>query len=433
MLCVAAGLAFGFGPAALHPLVAVPFALAPGSRAGAFGGAGAWAGAATLPAGLAAFDYTDSVGTAALAWAVPAGTIALILGAAFAAPRRWRAPAVAVALVAISVPPVSGLAFVSPLPVAGLLFPGLGAVGLVALVAVLSLLAVVRPDERAVASGRRAGVRQAGAAVAVAAAAVTGVAVAVAATGVDPIPSPPSDADGPVVVGLDTYRGMPDARRAALFGPAWRMEEHDLAPAAAGGRGDRPGTVSSDDAVAHDVARRDAPGRLTVLWPEGVYGDRDPTAGALLVASPVRHVGGARIHVDETSYVNALVDGATGELLYAQRRPVPLAVDGAHRAVAGDRLPADRADEAGTDRIDALLCIELADPWLAATTFARADGPVLWAANLGWSTRPGLHRRMRATGEQWSALFDRPLVAAVNHPAPDGVGAGADPAGAGDA
>ena len=380
--CAAAGVAFGFGPGVAHLAVVVPFALAGGGGAPrAFGCIAAWAGAALLPAGLAALDYTGSPVTAGLAWTVPTAVVTVALGAALAAPRRWRALAVAAAIVAISVPPASTVTFVSPLPVAGLLFPGSGIAGLAGIVALLALVPVARPT-RAFAALAGLGL-------------CTAAAAHAASAGASSASRPDVGAPASGIVGMDTRRGMPDAGRAALFGPAWRMEEHD--------RGAVVGTALGAD---------------TVLWPEGAYGEWTPAMGAILAGASVRMIGGARVHVGDDTYVNALVDGATGRVLYAQRRVVPLDVGGAHRAVPGTRLPPDVRPDAGTAP-DALLCIELADPWLAATAFAAADGPVLWAANLGWSGRAGLHRRMAATGEQWSALFDVPLVAAVNGPEPE--------------
>ena len=367
--CAAAGAAFGFGPELAHVAVIVPIAIGAGRGLVSFACAAAYAVPAALPAGLAAFDYTGSVGTALIAWTVPGAVFGLALGAALAAPRRWRTVAVIAVIVAVSVPPLSAVTLLSPLPVAGLVFPGTGLVGLVGFVVLLGALASARSTPILVLSG---------------ACLVASATFATAAV--------PTHADKRGIAGVDTWRGQPDARTQSRLAGAWRTEERRLS---------------------------DALGAHTVVWPEGVYGEWSALTGRMLELATPRLVGGTRTYVDETTYVNTLVDGVTGEVLYAQRAPVLLALGRRHRAVPGDRFGDAHPAASTPAALLALLCIEIANPWLALVTFGGAASsarPVVWAANLGWSSREGLATRMRQTARQWAALFDVAVITAVNHP-----------------
>jgi len=379
-LCLAAGAgagtAFGFGPQALHVAIIVPFVMAPGRGAVSVATAVAATSAATLPAGLAAFDYTDLIATSLIAWAVPAGVTGLAFGAALAAPRAWRPLAVGTAILAVSLPPLGSISLVSPLPIAGLLYPGSGLFGIALVVVLLAALSVRRSDL---------------------ATTVSVLCLVTAAALIAHAVSEPAQGRAQVV-GVDTHRGQPDAETSALLSGVWRREERRAS---------------------------ELLGASTVLWPESVYGEWTELTGAMLTLTATTVIGGARHYVAENAYVNTLVDGKSGEVLYAQRSPVPLPIDGRARAVSVVSL-----EEPGLvhhDDLHALLCIEIAHPWLAISTFRaaaldkRRSGagivsaePVMWAANLGWSTRPGLERRMRQTALQWSRLFDVPLVTAIN-------------------
>ena len=375
----AAGAAFGFGPELAHVAVIVPFAIGGGRGRPSFGCAAAYAAPAALPAGLAAFDYTGSIGVSLIAWAVPGSVYGLAVGAALAAPRPWRTLSVIVVIVAVSVPPLSAVALLSPVPVAGLVFPGAGVAGLIGFLVLLGVLASARSTPILCLSS---------------ACLVGSAAVATAATprhADERGPGTASAVSAPIA-GVDTSRGQPDARTRALLSGAWRTEERRIS---------------------------EALGAHTVVWPEGVYGEWSALTGQMLELATPRLVGGARSYVDERTYVNTLIDGVTGEVLYAQRSPVPLAFGRGHRAVPGERLEDARPVRYAAAGLSALLCIEIANPWLALVTFGGAASsarPVVWAANLGWSSRAGLATRMRQTARQWGALFDVPVVTAVNHP-----------------
>ncbi len=361
--CAAAGAGFGFGPESCHIACTVPFVVASGQGRVSLVCAGLYASFAALPALWATFDYTASVSMALLAWSVPSVIVGAGLGAALATPRAWRAVAVIGVLVGISVPPLAGLTLISPLSVAGLLFPGLGLWGLSLFVALLAAVSVCRPLSLLTLS-------------------IGYLIASVALAAAEPAVSA-KDGDTPRMAGVDTWRGQADAKTSALLGGAWRLEELMIA---------------------------EALDTQSVVWPEGVYQEWTPLTGAMLALAERRMIGGTRTYVDESSYVNTLIDGATGEVLYAQRSPVPLSFGEHHQAVDGQ----DLIDEDAA--IAALLCIEIANPWRALTTFATAITPVIWAANLGWSTHAALATRMQYTAHQWSRLFGIPVVTAVNHP-----------------
>ena len=364
-----AGLAFAHGPPALHAAALIVF-LVPSRerRRRPVAAVSAFAFAALTPAAFAAYDYTASLPSVAAAVFVPLGLNVVLLGGALAL-RGLLAPLAAVsALVLLTAPPLATWNPLAIWPLAGLLFPGTGTLGLVLLAALIAALVVLRHG------ARRALVATAAA---LSLSLVAGAANAIERTG--------GDAErARIVVGLDTERGMPRPVDAALWRTAWRFEERD-----------RIGRLDAD----------------TVLLPESALGEWRPGDAPFLDVPGTRVIAGARRYLDEDTYVNVLLDGATGEVLYTQRVPLPpfVATPGAHRAVPAPIPVAS---------IDALLCVELANAWLSFRTFVRARGPVLYAANLGWSRHASLERRLRANGVHWARLFDVPLVAAINRAAP---------------
>ncbi len=361
-ISVMAGAAFGFGTELWHVAILVLLVVTRTARTTTICCVFAYAAVATLPVAFAAHDYGGASMLIAYVWSVPTLVFTALMGGALTLPGPWRASGVVLAVIALSVPPLASISMLSPLPVAGLVFPGFGTVGLAVFLAVLAMVSIAAQRVALITILMALGAASA----------------AVRADGLRAV-------DEPVVVGIDTWRGQPDARTAALFSGPWRMEEVRIS--------------ESLDAA-------------TVVFPESVYGEWTALTGATLAFANRRLIGGARHYVSSQRYVNTLVDGRTGKILYAQRAVIPVAIEGRHQAVTVDSLP-DTVDT--VDAIDALLCIELANPWLSAVTFAQASGPVIWAANLGWSSRPSLARRMRDTARQWGRLYGTRLVIAVNH------------------
>ena len=326
----AAGAAFGFGPELAHVAVIVPFAIGAGRGRPSFGCVAAYAVPAALPAGLAAFDYTGSVGTARIAWTVPGAVFGLALGAALAAPRRWRTVSVIAVIVAVSVPPLSAITLLSPLPVAGLVFPGAGLAGLVGFVVLLGALVSTRSTPILVLASACL------------------VASATFATAAVPIP-----ADERGIAGVDTWRGQPDARTQGLLAGAWRTEERRLS---------------------------DALGAHTVVWPEGVYGEWSALTGRMLELATPRLVGGTRTYVDDDDvreHAGRRGDGR-GAVRAARAGTARAGAPASRRAGRPARGRAPGAAAA----LPALLCIEIANPWLA---LRRSAAPR--AANVPWCGR----------------------------------------------
>lgn len=372
-LCAFAGLAFAYGPPALHAAFLVVFLVpARESRWPPVLAVFAFGAAALTPAAIAAYDYAGSLSVAAVAVLVPLGLNVALLGVALARRGVLAPGATIAALVVLAVPPAASMNPLAIWPLAGALFPGTGTLGLALLALLVGTLVVVRDGAR-----RAVPATAAALVLALFAGAANAIEHAGGATG-----------RAARVIGLDTERGQPGAIEAVLWRMAWRLEERE---------------------------RIERLGAATVLLPESAFGESQWIDAWLLDVPGTRVIGGARHYVAERAYVNVLLEAASGEVLYAQRAPLPafLAPHGAHRAVA--------AREPAATSIDALLCVELANAWVALQTFAAARGPVLFAANLGWSRHPSLERRLRANGAHWARLFGTPLVAAVNRAAPPGV------------
>lgn len=314
----------------------------------------AYAAVAALPALEAAWHASGSLAWSFGVYAVPVGLYVALVGAALAVPARWRPVSLVLAIVALSIPPLGTVSLLSPLSLAGVLFPGLGDLGLVLLLVGIGAMTL---------SGR--GLR---------ATLVSGTLFVGAANA-----SAPSSEHA--TLGFDTARGVPSTIEAAMLRSFFRHEELDRI----------------------ETSRADR-----VLLPESAFGVWQAEDGAVFERTSAVVIGGARLPLTDDRVVNTLVDGRSGEVLYAQRFPLPVVPGEVHAAVSGR--------DAGLVRgpLSALLCIEIANPWAAWTTARRSASELLWAANLGWSRSAWLETRLRANVGHWARLYALEPIAAVN-------------------
>lgn len=367
LICVAAGLAFAFGSSWLPLAYLVLFPVTQGmDRQTTLRLCCAFFAAALLPAGIAAHDYTGSMIWAALSWAIPIALNALPLSLALSAKGAWRALWPVATIVLLSIPPLASVALVSPLSLAGILFPGMGHAGLILMMLLMVLLSAM--STRLVATGRRGLI------------AMFGLSLMCHTVAADD-----DNTDTTLEqTGVNTDRGMPDPLESEALRTAWRHFELDLS---------------------------NALDQETIVWPESTYGEWQASDGQILSLSDKHILGGARIWVSDDTYTHTLVRGDTGEIVYAQQTPLPLSFGKASRSVSADRLDSDRVN-----RTPALICFEIVNTWQVAMTFARADESVIWLANLGWSKNGFLAERLLEQVGHWSTLYGKPAVVAINEP-----------------
>lgn len=316
---------------------------------------------AFTPAALAAFDYSEQLSLAALAWAVPVAINVVALSWALGM-KRYAALCSVFVLTALSLTPLSNIAVISIWPLAGLLFPGTGWFGIVLITTLVFCLIAWSPIYQRAFN-------------ATAITLITILSLSINAHAATAQVSAPHH-----TAGIDTYRGMPDETTRVVFANAWRFEELDKA------------------------GKRNA---ATVIFPESTFGEWNSQSHAVLSSSSSTIFGGAREWLDDNRYVNVLINAADGQVIYRQRIAVPAVISGATHATSAN--PRERAP------IAALICVELVSTGLVARTYAAAHDQVIWVANLGWSKHDTLYKRLVNETVLWSRLFNVTTVRAVNH------------------
>ena len=316
---------------------------------------------ALSPAALAAFDYSTQLSLAVLAWVVPVAMNVITLSWALGM-KRYAALCSVLVLTALSLTPLSSIAVISIWPLAGLLFPGTGWFG-IALITILVFFLIVRSPTVQTA---------------LSAAAMTLIVMLALSTNAHAAITQATSSDH--TIGIDTYRGMPDDTTQLMFANAWRFEELEEAEQSNG---------------------------TTVVFPESVFGEWNEQSQTILSRSSRTIVGGAREWLDNSRYINVLVNATDGQVIYRQRSAVPAVLNGATRAVSAKPIE--------SSAIFALICVELANTGLVARTYAAAPDQVIWVANLGWSQHGTLYSRLVSETVLWSRLFNVNTVMAVNH------------------
>ena len=308
---------------------------------------------ACLPVLWVVYSYTQTAVLALVQYSIVVSLNTLLIGGSLFQTKVPRAASLPLALVLVSVPPLSALNPISVLPLAGWLFPGMKFVGIVLLLTLVALST----------SARRWGIP-----------AFT--LIIVLSLPLGNTYALQSDESLSAISIVRPHDARLDTNMMRI---AYRYEELDL------------------------IALT---GASIVVLPESVFGEWSPIDGSIISQSERRVYGGARHYKDPDHYVNVMVDGKTGHIVYEQRSPPTLGRIGAARAVSGN---GDRVDTG----LSFLICYELTNAWLALSTFSRSDRTVVWSANLSWFNSHYLQRRLNSVLEAWSRLFAVPTHTAV--------------------
>jgi len=264
--------------------------------------------------------------------------------------------AVPLALMVLSIPPMSYINPVSVAPLAGWLFEGMGLLGLMGLFVLIGAsIAFKRWGAPALLS---------------------------AIVCLFSINAAFANEVRDSITGISVSRPFDARLHDGVMRQAYRYEERDL------------------------IKRSDT--RIVVL-PESVFGVWDQEVSDI-VTDPSRIVyGGARRYLDKQSYINTVVEARTGEVVYEQRNPP--SIPGRHVAVAV--AGRGKIKETG---VAFLLCYDLLNPWIAIDAFNQNADSVVWMSNLSWFRSPYLERRMRSVAHAWGRLFSTvPALAVLRH------------------
>lgn len=323
-----------------------------------------------LPHGVQRFYSTD-VWPGIIFWLAASMSFVLVHVAVWSKRSAFRPLGFLIAMLVMAVPPFGITGWAHPLTASGVLFPGWGWWGLVAMTAGLMGLAT-----------------RMGPAVAVA---LTGFWLWSAAIWTDPkVPL--------------KWRSVDLEMGASLGRDASLARQRDLI------------------ATVHGVASQGA--RFIVL-PESTLGFWTPTISMFwrdsLQGSGVTVLAGAAV-LDRTGYDNVLltIDGGGSDILYRERMPVPVSMwrpwgpwfgeEGGARA----HFLANPVVEVGGRRIAPLICYEQLLVWpVLQSMLGRADIMVA-VGNGWWTTGSSIVNVQRATMAAWASLFGIPLVISFN-------------------
>ncbi|MCV3739376.1 conjugal transfer protein TraB [Rhizobium sp. TRM96647] len=322
-----------------------------------------------LPQGVANF-YEQDIWPGLLLWLVASSAFVAVHSVSWTERRRWQKPLrYMAACVAMAVPPFGILGWAHPITAAGVLFPGWGWWGLVAMAAGLVVMTTqYRPA---------------------AAVAVTGLWLWSAAEWTTPI-LPAS------WIGVDLEMGASLGRDAGL------KRQQDLV----------------------EIVRAHPPG-TTIVLPESALGFWTPTVGRVwqqtLTGKGITVIAGAAI-IDEKGYDNVLVklSDDRSEVLYRERIPVPGSMWQPWRAWIGDQggarahFFANAVVDVGDVKIAPLICYEQLLVWPVLQSAVHRPDAIVAVGNGWWTTGTSIINIQRANSEAWARLFDLPLVISFN-------------------
>lgn len=311
---------------------------------------------AAMPVIWVVYSYTDSWYWSLVQYMLLVLLNCSVVGLAVVQTRVPTAIAIPLALLAVSVPPLSFVNPISVLPLAGWLFPGFGSIGLVGL---LVLIAIITSAKRY---------------------AVFALAAVLAAS--IPLSNSYAFTEVKTISAIDLVRAHDERLNASVMRTAYRHEELDLI------------TNQNSDSI---------------VLPESVFGVWDPSVGDILSHSDASVYGGARVYIDAKHYLNVIVNAKTGEVIYEQRNPPPLSTKNTAKAVSGIGEKRDVG-------ISWLVCYELSNSWLAFKAFSDASRPVVWVSNLSWFESTYLSNRMNSVLDAWSRLYGQtPYSSVMSH------------------
>lgn len=363
------GQAFLLPAATLFPLL---WALSPTRIAAAVVAAGYFLAASRgLPAGVAQFFYAD-LWVGLLFWIAAASSFIAVHAVLWTVRGGWAKPARYLMVLGLTAfPPLGITGWAHPLTAAGILFPGWGWWGLLALTAVLIGL-----------------VTRIGPAIAIA---LSGLWLWSAASGTNQILA-------------EGWRGV------------------DLEMGASLGR-DR--SLERQRHLIAFVREAAGSGAAVVVLPESALGFWTPTLERLwreeLRGSDVTVIAGAAV-IDANGYDNVMVtiNEGGGSVLYHERMPVPVsmwrpwerwtgATGGAHASFFANPVV-----ELAGRKIAPLICYEQLVLWPILQSMLHRPDAIVLIGNGWWTTGGNIVAIQRASAKAWSALFGVPLVISFN-------------------
>ncbi|MEO5326379.1 conjugal transfer protein TraB [Mesorhizobium sp. CC13] len=347
------------------------WSLAPTRPAAALVSAGYFLAASRgLPQGVATF-YASDLWPGLLLWLAASASFVAVHTAFWSRAGTWRAARYLAAALLMAIPPFGITGWAQPITAAGVLFPGWGWLGLVAMTAGLMGL-----------------VSRLGPAVALA---LGGFWLWSAASWTDPkVP--------------ETWRGVDLAMGASLGREAGLQRQRDQ--------------IATVSGAASDGVRQ-------VVLPESALGFWTPTVERLWVStvrdSNATVIAGAAV-VDAGGYDNVLVaigrDGS--KILYRERMPVPGSMWQPWRSWLGGgggaraHFFANPVVEVGSTRIAPLICYEQLIVWPVLQSMLGGPDIIVAVGNGWWTAGTSIVAIQRASAVAWAKLFAKPLVLSFN-------------------
>ncbi|WP_104667818.1 conjugal transfer protein TraB [Ensifer adhaerens] len=323
-----------------------------------------------LPLGVQRFYSTD-VWPGLILWLLASVSFVLVHLAVWSRRSAWRPLGFLVAMVLMAIPPFGITGWAHPLTASGVLFPGWGWWGLVAMTAGLMGLAT-----------------RMGPAVAVA---LTGFWLWSAAIWTDPqLPA--------------AWRGVDLEMGASLGRDATLKRQRDLI------------------ATVHETASQSA---SVIVLPESALGFWTPTLGSFwkesLHGRGVTVIAGAAA-LDPGGYDNVLlmIDGDGSNILYRERMPVPVSMWRPWGPLFGERggarahFFANPVVELGGRRIAPLICYEQLLVWPVLQSMLTGANVIVAVGNGWWTAGSSIVDVQRANLAAWASLFGIPLVISFN-------------------
>jgi len=326
-----------------------------------------------LPQGVANF-YGQDIWPGLLLWLVASSAFVAVHSVLWTDRKGWRKPLRYMAACGVmAIPPFGILGWAHPITAAGVLFPGYGWWGLVAMAAGLAVMTTrYRPA---------------------AALTITGLWLWSAAEWTKPIL--------PV-----SWRGVYLEMGASLGREVGLQRQQELI----------------------DTARSHAPG-TTVVLPESALGFWTPTVARVwqkgLAGTDITIIAGASL-IDGRAYDNVLVaiSAQRAEVIYRERMPVPGSMwqpwrswmDHGDGSEGGARAHffANPVVEVGAAKVAPLICYEQLLVWPVLQSAFHRPEAIVAVGNGWWTAGTSIIDIQQASSEAWGRLFGLPIVISFN-------------------
>jgi hypothetical protein len=325
-----------------------------------------------LPQGVANF-YSSDIWPGLALWLIASTAFVLVHSASWAARAGWQMSLrYLMASVAMAIPPFGITGWAHPVAAAGVLFPGSGWWGLLAVTAGLALLTTRLWPAVAIA--------------------LTGFWLRSAACWTPPL-----------VASL--FHGV-DLEMGETLGRSNNLEYHR--------------------ALASTVLGDRAAGQAVVVLPESALGFWTPTVKrfwqSMLAGTQITVVAGAAL-VDEGGYDNVLVKISPDDshILYRERMPVPgsmwLPWSNLAGGAGGARAHffANPVVNVSGTKVAPLICYEQLVVWPIVQSMIYDPDIILIVGNAWWTSGTSIAEIQRSNAQAWARLFDVPLVMSFNY------------------